>query len=171
MSRLYYVLWYHLDNKDRYLIWFTNETDGVVVNAEGQIPIFKTKAHLRAYAQREGLPIEPEEPKIHHFDRVVAGLKRKRPVELDCDAFLSVWNLLGDISNSLGGGFDEDKSRTQKIYEKFFWGNNLPTVTPVGKCYVPLWSGQEHQIMRDALGEGLSLLRSRIQLHAITASA
>jgi len=47
-------------------------------------------------------------------------------------------------SGSVEGGFDEDKALTQKIYNKLFWGSNLPAVTPKGRYYEPIWPRREH---------------------------
>lgn len=105
-----------------------------------------------------------EEPILHNLDRVLKDLSRKKPAQLNCQELLAAWNLLGDVSNSVGGSFDEDKAHAHKIYDKLFWGCNLPAVTPEGKHYVPLWSRGEYSMMRQILGEGLALFRRHIHL-------
>lgn len=167
MNRVYYVVRYRLDNKNRCLIWHTDEAgaeaDGVVVDRAGMIPVFRTTQDLLAYAQAKELsPVEDNGSALHNLDVVSRWLKRKRPAQLDCVQFLSAWNLFADVSETIGVNFDPDKDKTQKIYSKLFWGNNLPAVTPVGKHYEPLWPGRESRIIRQVLGDGLSLFRSRV---------
>ena len=70
--------------------------------------------------------------------------------------------MFSDVSASVGGNFDPDKERTQKIYQKLFWGSNLPAITRLGKHPEPLLLGSEVLIMRQVLGDGLALFRSRI---------
>ena len=47
MNREYYILWYRLNDKDSFLIWFsTDEDDGVFVDEDGFVPVFDTKEKL-----------------------------------------------------------------------------------------------------------------------------
>lgn len=163
MNRIYYALWYCLDHRNRYLIWYPNDSDGVVVSQEGQIPVFATNSDLHAYAQAHEISLVLEEPKLHNLDRVIQDLGRKKPVQINCQEMLDAWNMLGDVSNSVDSRFDEDKALTQKIYNKLFWGSNIPAVTPEGRSYEPLWSRGEHLIMRQVLGEGFAMLRRHVQ--------
>ena len=170
MSRVYYPVRYRLDHKDRWLIWHSDnleegmEADGVVVDQTGLVPIFRTLHGLAAYAEaRNLLPLDTGRCAFYNFDVVEKWLKRKRPAQLDCVTFLDTWNLLADLSATVGGDFDPDKAKTQKIYSKLFWGSNPPAVTPPGKCYEPVWLGSESQIIRHMFREGLNTFRSRVK--------
>ena len=168
MSRIHYPVRYRLDHKERWLVWHTiedddgNEDDGVVVNQEGLMPVFRTRQSLLAYAQAKGLSLKEDSPTFYNLDIVQKWLKRKRPAQLNCVEFLSAWNLLADMSTSIGGNFDPDKDKTRKIYAKLFRGNNLPAVTPAGKHYEPLWPGRESRIIRQVLRDGLVMFRSHL---------
>ena len=169
MTSIYYPTRFRLDHKDRYLIWHSSmngeEPDGVVVNADGLMPVFRDGSSLFTYAAVEGLsPVDENQTGLHNLDSVVRWLERKRPAELDCVEFLNAWNLFGDLSATVGGIFNPDGDKTHKIYGKLFWGCNLPSMTPPGKCYVPLWPGRESRIIREVMSEGLRLFRSRIWL-------
>ena len=171
MERIYYTVRYRLDNKDRYLIWFRTEEedlDGVVVGKNGTIPIFINETDLMNYAESCGfMPVESSASVIHNLDAIAKWLnekKRQRARRVDCEKFLNDWNLLGDVSSSIGGDFDPQKERTQKIYEKLFWGNNLPSLTPPGKFYVPIWSGREMQTLHEVFSQGLLMFRSHTKL-------
>ncbi len=164
MGRTHFILWYRLDQRDRYLLWYFNERDGVVVDATKHIPVFRAQADLRAYAAAHDLPIKQEQPILHDLDTVTRWLRRKRPTRIDCHAFLAAWNLLADVSASVSGTFDPDKASTERIYGKLFWGSNLPALTPPGEHFVPYWSGKERQEMREVLREGLFLFRNHIRL-------
>jgi hypothetical protein len=162
MSRTYFRLWYRLDGADGYLIWFSNEEDGVVVAPNGTAPAFRDLAALQAYADSQHLDLLIEEPILHDLDNVAAWLAR--PVHaIDCDVFLTAWNLFADLAASTGAGFAPDDERTRQIYEKLFWDNNLPSMTPPGERYVPRWSAAERRTLRAVLGSGLALFRGRVR--------
>jgi hypothetical protein len=162
MSRTYFRLWYRLDGADGYLIWFSNDEDGVVIEPDGSAPAFGDLAALHTYADSQGLDLCIEEPILHDLDSVAAWLAR--PVRaIDCDAFLTAWNLFADLAASTGAGFEPDDERTRQIYDKLFWGNNLPTLTPPGEHYVPRWRAAERRRISEVLGAGLALFRSRVR--------
>lgn len=174
MKKLHYPLWYRLDNKDRYLIWYnveeTNDEDldGVVLDSNGKMPVFVSLGALSAYAQVENIQLEQGELNLHNLDAVVKWFKVKHskpegPTAIDCDGFLAAWNLFSDVSRSISGNFDADRDRTKKIYDKLFWGNNLPANTPEGKCYIPLWSKTERETIREVMSQGLEMFRNSIK--------
>ncbi len=172
MKTLYYPLWYRLDSVNRYLIWITQmeadeDLDGVWLDLNGKIPVFRSLDALCAYAQDRKIMLQDDEPILHNLDVIKRWLKVKRskaqgPTSIDCDAFLAAWNFFADVSRSLGGGFDADRERTKKIYLKIFYGNNLPAITPAGEYYVPRWSNREKRIIREIMTYGLKMLRANV---------
>jgi hypothetical protein len=165
MERTYFASWYRLDNRDRYLIWFTAEEDNSdgVVTSNGFMPVFNSKAELEKYAKTNGFTrVDASEPILHNLDVIAKWLKMKkmkRARQVDCVQFLNAWNLFADISESVNGDFDSNQEQTQKIYSKLFWGNNLPALTPEGRFYIPLWSGRELEIIHEVLKQGLLMFR------------
>jgi hypothetical protein len=49
------------------------------------------------------------------------------------------------------------------IYDKLFWGNNLPLITPEGERYLPEWSADEVQSLAQILASGLDLFISVVR--------
>lgn len=163
MTRAYFCLWYRLDDIDAYLIWFSNDQDGVVVQPDGSVPSFPNESTLCAYTVTYQLPIKEGQPILHNLDVVSRWLHRTLSADIDCDQFLMAWNLFSDISNSIGGEFNADHARTYPVYEKLFWGNNLPALTPAGKQYTPAWTDNEVLLLRETLAVGLALFRSVVK--------
>lgn len=178
MKKCCYPLWYRLDNQSRYLIWYSIEDaavdmDGFVLDENNKILSFGTLEDLAAYAERENLPMESESLDAQNltlmrFDMVARWLnsrktKPRRPVAIRCSEFLSVWNLFTDMSRSLGGNFDADRKRTNGVYDKLFWGSNLPVMTPEGESYTPRWSASEKRILREVIRHGLRMFRRNIK--------
>ena len=163
MDRQYFLSLYRLDLRDRYLVWYTDETDGYVLDTQRSIPSFQTQEAAVAFANSMGLTIVEEEPQLQNLDAAEAWIKNKRFRTVDCVALLEAWNLLADISTSVGGKFDPDKKVTNKIYDKLFYGNNLPPVTPDGRSYHPIWSRKERAIIREVLESGISIFRNVVK--------
>ncbi len=171
MPREYYPLYYRLDKVDRYLIFhttnFEEEVDGVVVDEAGQIVTFATLPALLEFAEVNALaPLEldPGALKRLNMDVVSRWLRvrnRRKLQPIDCHVFLTVWQFLEDVSVSVGGDFDKNRSLTDKIVDKIVCGNNFPVLTPEGCSYEPYWPWSEIKIMREVLGRGLKMFRER----------
>ncbi len=166
----YYPYWYRLDGADAYLLWRTDESsertapDGVLLDEVGRVVTFRHLDQLRDYAARRGIPVVTEvNPEPLDLDAVDRWLAAARKTNVDCATFLNAWNLFSDLASTIQGDLAHiDGQREGRIYNKLFWGNNLPAVTPPGKHYEPLWSKSEVGRMRNVLGAGMRLFRERL---------
>ena len=163
MSREYYILWYRLGGVDSCLIWYSNEADGVFVDEGGFVPSFKDVGALLEYVGRRGITVDTDGAPRLNLDVLERWLKGNEGGLIEPDGFNGAWNFFTDVSLSIGGGFDPDRKLTQKVYEKLFWGCNLPVVTPKGRQYHPTWTRREIMIMRDVLGSGLQMFKSSVK--------
>ena len=162
MSRKYYSCKYRLNRTDAFLIWFSNEKDGVITDAAGAVICFASKHSIEQFALREELRLQFEEPALYDFDLVLRWAASNGRGPIDCSLFLNVWNLLGDISRSVGGDFDPNLKQTKKLYDKLFWACNLPAVTPVGRKFKPTWSQDDRCLLCSVLSSGIKCLRSHL---------
>jgi len=164
----YFPLLYRLRTEKRYLIWITNEQDSVVVDAAGFVPSFRDLISLRQYADLNHYPLEGDQEKavLHNLDWV-ARWSRAHVARVDCAKVLEAWNIFADIAVSVGSrgtSFRNIDSRVLwPIYDKLFWGNNLPAVTPKGKRYVPEWSPDELGSLAEVLAAGLDMFASCVR--------
>jgi hypothetical protein len=163
MDRNYYILWYRLDGRDAYLIWYSNEQDGVLVDEDGRALKFRDSGSLLKYAESRDIHIEAGEQTLHNLDELGEWLNSGEADQIRCDTFNGAWNLFADVSFSIGGDFDADKGLTQEVYNKLLWGCDLPSVTPEGEQYHPAWTKRELKIMRDVLSAGLQMFRSSVR--------
>jgi hypothetical protein len=158
----YFPLLYRLEAEDRYLIWISNEKDFVVVGPEGLVPTFKHMASVQAYADLNNYSLEREEPILHDLDWVATWTKAP-DAPVDCRKALAAWNLFSDVAKSIserGISFDRLDSQFPGVYDKLFWGNNLPSVTPSGRHYEPAWSQDELAALTEVLSAGLAMFAS-----------
>lgn len=83
----------------------------------------------------------------------------------DMSAVLDAWNSLSEVMAGLSAPMAFNGKLQNKVYEKLFWGLNLPSVTPPGESYHPTWTRRERRKMfkiLDATSRRLaSLLRHR----------
>jgi hypothetical protein len=71
-----------------------------------------------------------------------------------CNTLLNGWNFIEDLIRTVGQKSDLLKLRNpvlDKIYDKVFYGNNLPSITPEGKIYHPVWTRKEISTFRRAI--------------------
>jgi hypothetical protein len=59
------------------------------------------------------------------------------------NVLLSIWNLAGDVARSVEKPFEDRGGDLDAIYNKVFFGNNLPAMTPLGEHYEPDWDDEE----------------------------
>jgi hypothetical protein len=159
-SRQYYSFSYRLDGQIQYLIWFTDEDDGVYLDADATVPSFSKQEELYEYAQAAGISVDLAESVLLDLDTVSEWLVDRTADTVDCVVLLNAWNLFDDVSRSLGGTFDANRERTGDIYNKLFWGNNIPAMTPEGQSFHPTWTQIELDIMREVLRSGFALFNN-----------
>ncbi len=160
-STRYYICWYRLDGLDSYVIWYSNERDGVLTDQPLLVPSFPSMEQARSYAEQVGIQVEAEEPVLHNLDILSEWLRSPDNRTIRCDHFLSAWNLFSDIASSVeGAAFEQEERGVKAIYNKLFEGNNLPSWRAPGEIYIPGWSEREVAQMERVLGRGLSLFRA-----------
>lgn len=168
MSPLYFALWYRLNASNRYLIWYTSDTDGLVINNRGCIPSFDSLAALYAYAQSCELMIQDEKPILHDLDYLETWLATAATTTVDCNHLLAAWNLFADISSSVAGDFDSDKHKTNACYQKLFGGSDTandvlrPENEPI---FIPQWSKASTEMIHKILSSGLTMFKRMVQPH------
>lgn len=156
MSREYYSYSYKLNGTQRHLIWISNDADGVYVEA-GVVSSFDNLDDLAEFARSVGLTVETDESVRLDLDAIAEWLNDEALMRVDCVGLLDAWNLFDDVSRSIGGRFDTDKNLTKVVYDKLFWGNNLPAMTPEGEHFTPDWTTRELDLIRTVIGQGLKM--------------
>jgi hypothetical protein len=167
MKRSYFILWYRLTKKNRYIIWYSDEEEGVLVDNNNKIPVFKKIKKLKQFAVQENIKIEDGKPILHNLDAVRIWLNKGTKGDINCKKILAAWNLFIDVATSLQ--IDAKKlqaysGKSNKVYKKIFWGNNLPVVTPSRKKYIPIWNSKEIRLIKKIIRFGFSIFFDHIYL-------
>lgn len=117
--RSYYALWLKFKRIDQYLLWFSNEKDGIWVNEKGMVPVWENTKDLQCFTQKIGIKLEDEKPKCHDLDKVAAFLN-KESWGITPNEVLEAWNLFIDLGNSV-----KDQAFIAKDKESFELYNEI----------------------------------------------
>jgi hypothetical protein len=156
----YYPYVIHDHARDIIVLWSGGEQgapDRLTLTPDGQIATYPDLRGLRQFTQANHLVLDADEPPVLDLDAVAAWLAHPSNAPIECDLLLSAWNFFTDVSNSVGAPLDDRDNAKDRIYDKLFWGNNLPAMTPPGEHYTPAWSTQERTTLARVISHGLSL--------------
>ena len=159
-SRLYFICGLRFDGRRLFFLWFRNEHEGIERTGHDKILTFPNPEAARAWTAEQGLSLAPDPLAWYDFDTIAAWCDHPTAAAIDCNNFLNAWNLLGDLHLGASSIFSGADRRGTPIYDKLFFGNNLPSITPAGQSYAPVWSDEE--VRELALRLGLAELRARL---------
>lgn len=164
--RQYYPLWFRLNRRHQYIIWYHNDHDGIVLTDSSLLPSFTSLEAMEKWAKDKKIRVQYETDLAPlDLDSVQDWLKHPRKETVDCVVFLEAWNLFIDLASSLQKrNTIKDDPENNRIYDKLFYGNNLPVITPTGKFHEPVWSNSEIARINRILHRGIRLLKSRLYL-------
>ena len=171
VTRTHHAAPYLLDGRVGWIVWFDggDDADGVVVSAPGRVPSFASPGDLRAFAERRSLAVADGTPQSPcDLDAAERWASAPAGATADSNRLLGAWNLLWDVARSVGGDGAEfvrrhDAAVASSVYERMFWGCNLPSVTPTGEHFAPTWSDDEVAVIADVLREGLRVVRQAVR--------
>ena len=164
MPTSFYSARYRLDDEDRYIIWHSNGSDGVLVNQTGFVTTFVSQKTLHSYANQLDIRLVDEAPILHDFDVVQDWLNNQTKRIDQYDQFLNAWNLFSDVARSTAIDFLGDSSDHLTIYNKLFYASDAanfvlkPSNAP---AFIPTWTSPEIRALAHCLQNGLSLFRSK----------
>ena len=165
MGRMYFGLWYRFQGADAFLLWYTDEQDGVVVDETGRVLSFSDPETLKRWARLHGWKAATTGMILHDLDAVQQWIEHPSSDTIDCDLALAAWNMFIDVRVSIGQrNALRDDPENDDIYDKLFFGNNLPSMTPPGEHYIPVWSAEEAERLKNILSEGLNLFQERVYI-------
>lgn len=150
------------------MIWYSDEADGVFVDPAGYVPTFPDDRLLVEYAGAHGLaPITVQDPILHDLDAADRFASESDAMQFDCSEILAAWNLFGDFAHSLdaslGASYRDFDETLNPIYDKVFYGCNLPPMNKEGREYHPIWSADEIDRIQKLLKIGFALFRSVVR--------
>jgi len=149
------ILDFKIKDKNHYCLWYSDEGDRFVINNNKLIYYFGVSELIKAYTDSYII-----DENIVYCDVDILLITHKEENSLSYNQLMNFWNMMTDLSKSLGIDFFGNKRTKQidKVYDKLFWGLNLPSVTPIGKEYIPIWETHEKKIMSQVVLDGAGIL-------------
>jgi hypothetical protein len=163
-ERYHYVCEFHLDGRRQFVVWYTDDVDGLIRTGD-KIAGFASEAEARAFCVANAISLRTGPPELYDFDAITAWCDDPVTDAIDCKVFLNAWNMLGDArgpSHGMPSLFKTSDGRANKIYDKLFFGNNWPAVTPPGEHYDPSWPATEVAALARLLRLGIAELRANV---------
>jgi hypothetical protein len=151
MKKIVYPFSFSFSKNSKTLIWIPgddNQRDHFLKQDDGDLLEIKTENGLAAAL--DGTTILWEEEAKCDLDKFFSSVKRLshrvKSSRQTCIRLLDGWNFLEDLAytfdlpRDLPIFNDEDVAR---FYMKVFYGNNLPSMTPEGCQFAPVWTAEE----------------------------
>jgi hypothetical protein len=161
-DRTYYPLRYRLDGAERWLLGYSDDQDGLWIEADGVMPSFCSRPALAAYAEPRSVALSFDRDERLDLDAVIAWMGDAPGDAEDCELTINVWNLFTDVAATVEASLDDRDEETNHVYDKLFYGLNLPAVTPPGEHFEPAWGEDELILLCSVLELGLSLFRRHV---------
>jgi len=142
-----------------HLLWLSEAADSDhLLMAGSKIRCFSSEAEARNFALANFRNVSPDAPFDYDFDAIILWCADDLDANVNCEQVLNAWNLLTDIPRkpSIPSAFVDAERQQSMLYDKLFWGSNLPSMTPEGKHFEPSWSQQEVQVLKGLLASGIT---------------
>lgn len=145
----YYVIRITINRKSFFLLWNCEYEPVFLTDENGKPVFFGSLAELNAFAEKKGLELD-EEITEYDLDDITVTAET-----LDCNEVIEKWNIISDLSLTVGAEFSGEDKRYNGIYDKLFYGCNLPAMNH--PPYTPEWSAEEIAEINRILAEGAEL--------------
>ncbi|WP_428771113.1 hypothetical protein V1L52_04520 [Treponema sp. HNW] len=138
-SRSFYCLWFDDGKRDRFLTDTTNT-----------LLYFENENEIRNFCTAHNLNIQKNKAVCYNIDSFMHEFNL---YDIDCNIFLDYWNIASDMAYTYSEHFigDDDgpSGETVGVYDKLFYGNNLPALKKESsEVYIPIWERDELDIIQ-----------------------
>lgn len=165
-ERTYSSLPIRVNGLELFLLWYSEDYfDGFCLDSDNRLAAFRSNADLADFAQQKGITLS--DAQSHHFDldAVIDWIEKPRTLSLDCNKILNAWNFGEDVRQSIRGHTARLSKQAYRVYEKLFWGCNLPAVTPENCEYIPIWRGREVYLIKRMVKSGIELATDKMRIY------
>jgi hypothetical protein len=170
MPQTHYVVRWVLKEREFYLLWAdggaTSDRYALVKQGASNFLVASTRKQLEIIASKRHLLVSTQATKTIDFDYVNLALLDIRPTRHlsieRLEALLDAWNTFEDVARSTSVDLMQiaphSRASMNTLYQKLFYGNNLPAVTPERKKYLPILIKEERRLLRLSFRSALQKL-------------
>ncbi len=150
MSDLLYPYFVESQGRHIILVWFSDDSGDRFLKDGNALLVGDSKDSINQKLKNRAHLVKWSELATLNIDELFSGLDEVFYLhisdEIQSTLFLNGWNFFEDLIRTFALEKDFLEYRTpclDKVYDKIFWGCNLPSVTPEGKSYSPIWTNEE----------------------------
>lgn len=143
-----------------YCVWFSDdENDGFLLD-DSALSVFPSESLalecLRSFPSYKKT-IRTTTYDIDEIKRIVC-----RTSPLNAHTILDFWNIVNDLAKSTQISYEGNTkdSLTNRVYDKLFYGNNLPEINTSDRIYVPQFTREEYARLLTVLLDGITIVES-----------
>lgn len=157
----YFILPVTWEKTTLYLIYFSNDDDGIVMSPEQKFAMASSRAEALALAKKRKLSLQEEEMELLDLGVIQSWVNSRSMKVPEANLIYRSWNFFGDVATSLKLadhylGYDEDYI---SLHDELFWGCNMPGLTQSAERYEVDLSQSEIRNLRSILRSGLEIFR------------
>lgn len=156
----YYIVVFVYRKEKYYFIWLTDEKDEFLTEGN-KILFWKSIKEVKSFANKNGIILNQAKEVVYDID-VCEEWCHSSKKNVDCNIVLDLWNIFLDLHTSLNQKYLGNDSKLDKIYEKLFYGNNLPTINTTVNKYIPIFTNNEIKQIKNVLISGVYILKKTL---------
>lgn len=159
ISKEFYIVKFIIEQKEYYTFWYTDDTDGFLLESNDKLKSFTSEKEAKYFVENNGFKLDDE---IILVSSDI--LNRLKTEEIDCNLILTYWNIMSDLAQSVHSQFlgDSRDNVIQSIYNKLFYGCNLPALKKEGEDFLPEWNENETKWIAKIIDNGFNLISKAI---------
>ena len=141
-----------------YGVWYSDETSDGFLTQDYELIAFSSEKAATEFIRLHTSNRRPVTTTIYDLDIVKQMIDHQQPLS-PC-VMLEFWNIAEDLSGSVNASFlgELKDDLTNQIYDKLFYGNNLPEINTSGQIYVPQFTDEEWQKLEDILSDAIFVI-------------
>lgn len=162
MKKDNYIVEFLILQKSYFCVWHSDDKD-VFWAENSQIQYFENPAEAEKLCKKNGAAVQSDDIAKYNVDKLKDALEQDLS-EIDCNFFIDFWNIMSDAAYSVDEVFYGDSKELNSIYQKMFYGLNLPSINKSGKRYTPIFSEDEQTEIVKVFKEGIRILEKQFRL-------
>lgn len=149
-----------LDGRDWVAAWDA-DSDTHFFLEDGRVPFFPDQESLGRWLAQRHLVLKDDSPSPADLDQARQFARRREKGLIDCPELLHVFNVCDDVALTTHSEATWDSGKFGEVYDKLFYGCNLPSVNRSGRLWRPRWTQEEVDLLADSVVRAMELLVSR----------
>lgn len=158
----HYIVVFIYSKHKYYFIWKSDEND-VFLTQNDKIIFWHDIYSLKKFCEINDINFADEKEIVYNID-CCENWCNSMAEKIDCSTILNLWNIFSDLHSSIGVEFEGSLEYYNAVYDKLFYGNNLPCVNSTSEKYLPNFNRAELLKIKEVMMRGIELFRKIISL-------